>query len=229
MRGRFKRQHRSSITLLPPRSLPRRRRGAAAPHQSPQTSPSREWDVYQTKGVELGTAKDGKGGSQPCLGRRADGQKGRISDQSSLLGGRSRDGRATALGAATSPTSAAATTAAGTGLALEGRAVGRAAGLEAARAAARGAAFVLLLAGLDENLAVLDLDATLAALVGWERGEDGPASRLDRLKLDEGTSLGLDNLEILDLAEARLQSLSKGLGVKRGVTIGASGSPVGEL
>jgi len=149
----------------------------------------------------------------------------------SLLGRRGRDRRATALGAATSSSRTTTTAAAGAGLALEGRSAsaGRAARLEAARATARRAPLALLLARLDEDLAVLDLDAALAALVGRERGENGPPSRGNRLKFEEGAGLGLDNLEVLDTAKAALERLAERIGVERRVAIGTRRGPVSEL
>lgn len=147
-----------------------------------------------------------------------------------LLGGGGRGLGTAPTGTAAAALRATATTAAGAGLALVGRAAGGVgARLEAAGAAAGRAALVLFLARLDEDAAVLDLDAALSAVADGQRREDRAPGAVDRRKLEERARLGLDDLELLDLAETGLERGPEQLGVDRRVAVGVGGGPVGEL
>lgn len=80
---------------------------------------------------------------------------------------------------------------------------------------------LLLLPALDDDLLVTtalgrDLDPTLSSIHRPQRSDDGPSCRFHRLVLDESASLGLDKVDLGDLAVLAERVTENGLGHGRG-------------
>ena len=86
------------------------------------------------------------------------------------------------------------------------------------------ASILLFLPALDNDLLVTtafgrDPDPTLTAVLGLQRGDDGLSCRLDRLVLDKRARLGLDKVDLDDLAVLAERVAEDGLGDGRGCVL----------